>query len=78
MAITKQTVVDHDIKLGTVLKRCRKRQLCLSKDKLRVKDAIGSIHMSHVLTDKGITSHPKKLEAIHKMPKPTDVAKLDA
>ena len=60
-------------KLEMFLKRCQKKQICLNKDKFRLK-LRPVAYMGHLLTDEGIKPDPKKITAIHQMPKPTDVA----
>lgn len=65
--------IDHDRKLETLLKVCRTKQICLNRDKLRLKMR-NVTYMGHQLTDTGLKPDPQKIQAILAIEKPSDVA----
>ncbi|XP_053389324.1 uncharacterized protein LOC128552315 [Mercenaria mercenaria] len=62
---------DHDNNMQNILERCQERGIKLNMDKFQLhKTEMQSV--GHLLTDKGVQADPSKIEAITKMPKPTD------
>ena len=61
--------LDHDQNLASLLERCHQRAIKLNKHKLalRVQEVD---FMGHLITAQGLKPHPKKVEAILKLPKP--------
>ncbi|CAL8130302.1 unnamed protein product [Orchesella dallaii] len=62
---------DHDRNLIALLERARQKNLKLNAKKMRIK-LTELQYMGHVLTPNGVKMDPRKMEAILKMPKPTD------
>lgn len=55
------------------MKRCHKHNIKLNKEKAQLhRKAVP--FMGHVITNKGLNTHPEKLRAVLEMPTPTDVA----
>ena len=65
--------LDHEKNLTSLLEKCSKQNLRLSAKKLQFKSASVTF-MGHKLTDKGMEPDPAKVDAITKMPTPTDKA----
>ena len=63
--------LDHDKNLTSLLEKCSKQDLRLSAKKLQFKSPSVTF-MGHTLTDKGVEPDPAKVDAITKMPTPTD------
>ena len=63
--------LDHDKNLTSLLEKCSKQDLRLSAKKLQFKSSSVTF-MGHKLTDKGVEPDPAKVDAITKMPTPTD------
>ena len=63
--------LDHDKNLTSLLEKCSKQDLRLSAKKLQFKSPSVTF-MGHKLTDKGVEPDPAKVDAITKMPTPTD------
>ena len=61
----------HDERLKAVLERCRQKGVKLNKEKMQFKQRQVS-YMGHMITSEGLQADPNKIEAIVKMPTPTD------
>ncbi|XP_074655641.1 uncharacterized protein LOC141909154 [Tubulanus polymorphus] len=68
-----QAIADHNKKLRALLQRCREKQIALNLEKLELFKK-GVPFIGHKLTDNGLEADQSKIEAILKMPAPTDVA----
>lgn len=66
-----KTEEEHDRNVHALLRRCSERNIKLNHDKLKHKQPCVK-YMGHYLTNQGLEADPKKLEAIQKMPAPTD------
>ncbi|XP_053403100.1 uncharacterized protein K02A2.6-like [Mercenaria mercenaria] len=62
---------DHDNNMQKLLERCQERGIKLNRDKFQLHKTEMQF-VGHLLTDKGVQADPSKIEAITKMPKPTD------
>ena len=62
---------DHDRNLIALLRRCREKGIRLNKDKLKLHRPEVT-YMGHQLTETGIRSDPRKVDALVKMPPPVD------
>ena len=68
-------VLDHDQNLSAFLDRCRKLNLTLNPQKVKLR--LSEVpFMGHLLTANGIVTDPNKVRAIKDMPTPTDVTSL--
>lgn len=65
--------LDHDKKVLALMERCRKVNLKLNKDKIKLAKTEVS-YIGHLITNNGLKPDPAKVEAVKNMPKPTDVA----
>ena len=64
--------LDHDRNLVALLNRCREKGICLNPNKFKLH--LKSVrYMGHLLTENGLKPDPQKIEAIDRMPPPTDV-----
>ena len=63
---------DHDKKLENLLKRCQDVGIRLNPDKLKLRQKSVPF-LGHLITREGLKPDPEKVEAILKMPAPTDV-----
>ena len=63
---------DHDENLKNALQRASERNLELNKEKVKLR-MTEVPYIGHLLTSEGIKPDPKKVEAVQKMPQPTDV-----
>jgi len=68
---TEEADADHDRNLLALLQRCRKKGIKLNASKLRLRRQVTTF-MGHDLTVNGIRLDPRKVDAIMKMPQPTD------
>ena len=68
-----EAVLDHDKNLTSLLEKCSKQDLRLSAKNIQFKSPSVTF-MGHKLTDKGVELDPAKVDAITKMPTPTDKA----
>lgn len=66
-----EAVADHDIKLLTLMDRCREIKLRLSLKKLQFKVKVVKFH-GHILSAEGLKPDPEKIRAVQEMPHPTD------
>ena len=66
---------DHDANMRALLERARACHLVLNPDKVKLRSKSGSF-IGHILTDEGLKVVESKVEAIMKMPSPTDIAAL--
>lgn len=70
-ATIEEATKDHDRRLASLLQRCRERSIKLNKEKLKLR--LTSVpYMGQVLTSEGLRPDETKIEAITKMPAPTD------
>jgi len=67
-----EAVLDHDRNLESLLKRAREVNLKFNKTKLKLRIKAFP-YLGNLLTSKGLKPNPAKVEAILKLPKPTDV-----
>ena len=68
-------VLDHDQNLTAFLERCRKLNLTLYPQKVKLR--LSKVpFMGHLLTANGIVTDPNKVRAIKDIPTPTDVTSL--
>lgn len=63
---------DHDKKVRALMNRCRERNLKLNIEKAKLKMKEVSF-IGHMVSAAGLKPDPKKVEAVLKMPNPTDV-----
>ena len=63
---------NHDENLKHALQRARERNLKLNKEKVKLR-MTDVPYIEHLLTSEGIKPDPKKVEAVQKMPQPTDL-----
>ena len=70
--IDEEATANHDRSLQDLLQRYKDREIVLNPDKMKLRMSEVSF-MGHLLTNKGLTPDPAKVEAIVKMPKPQDV-----
>ena len=66
-------VRDHDHNLEAFLQRCAARGIRLNSNKVQLRRQEVPF-IGHVATDKGLRADPTKVDAITRMPPPTDVA----
>ncbi|CAB4009193.1 Hypothetical predicted protein [Paramuricea clavata] len=66
-----EAVQDHDNKLVSLLERCRSKGIKLNSKKLLFRRKQVSF-MGHLITSKGLRPDPAKVEAIRKMPIPSN------
>ena len=66
---------DYDRNVRAFLDRCRERNLKLNMKKARLRQC-EVLFIGHILTPEGLKPDPHKVEAIVKMPDPTDVQSL--
>jgi len=66
-------VKNHDANLLKLLERRRERNLKLNREKLQL-ECTETPFIGHVLTSEGIKPDPRRVEAILKMKRPSDVA----
>ena len=70
-----EAVKDHDQNLTAFLQRCRKLNLTLNLQKVKLR--LSQVpFMGHLLTADGVVTDPNKVRAIRDMPTPTDVKSL--
>ena len=70
-----EAVKSHDGNLRALLERCRKLNLTLNPQKIKLR--LSQVpFMGHILTGNGIVPDPDKVRAIRDMPVPTDVKSL--
>ena len=68
-----EAIKHHDDRLHALLKRCEERQIVLNVgDKFCLRER-SLPFVGHVFTDKGLQADPDKIEAICKMPAPSDL-----
>ena len=67
-----EATVDHNKKLRHFLQRCKEKGVKLNKRKLKLK-CKQITYLGHLITEDGLKPDPEKIEAVQKMPKPTDV-----
>ena len=70
-----EAIKDHDQNLTAFLQRCRKLNLTLNPQKVKLRMSEVPF-MGHLLTADGIITDPNKVRAIKDMPTPTDVKSL--
>ena len=70
-----EAVKDHDRKMIKLMERLRDKNIKLNESKMKLKMNEVS-YMGHLITDDGLKSDPKKVEAISKMNVPTTVKEL--
>ena len=68
-----QAMADHDTNLEAFLTRCSQKGLKLNREKLRFRQSEVPF-IGHLATKDGLKVHPDKVEAIRKMPRPSDVS----
>ena len=66
---------DHDRNVRAFLDRCRQRNLKLNREKARLQQTEVRF-VGHLLTPEGLKPDPREVEAIIKMPEPTDASSL--
>ncbi|RUS87639.1 hypothetical protein EGW08_004624 [Elysia chlorotica] len=71
-ATKEAALVDHDRNYKNLKVRCREKQINLNEEKAKVRQDEVSF-MGHKISHRGIEPDEKKVEAILKMPAPTDV-----
>ena len=70
-----EAVKDHDRKMVKLLERLREKNIKLNENKVKLK--MNEVnYMGHLITDDGLKSDPKKVEAISQMKPPTNVKEL--
>ena len=67
----KEATHDHNKKLKQFLQCCRDRGVKLNKNKLKLK-CEEITYLGHLIAKDGLKPDPEKIEAIQKMPKPTN------
>ena len=66
---------DHEINLLKLREKCKEQHLNLNNDKAVVKTSEIKF-MGHLISSKGVEADPSKIEAIVKIPSPTDVSSV--
>ena len=66
-----ESAIDHDKKLNALLQRCREKNIKLNIDKMKLRLKEVS-YLGHRISADGLKVDPNKIEAITKMPAPTD------
>lgn len=66
-------MIDHDRNLRQLLLRCRERGIKLNKKKIQLHRK-SLLYCGHLLKDGGYSPDPRKIDAIVRMPEPTDKA----
>lgn len=70
-ATTEEAAADHNRNLKQLLEKCRKKNLKMNKDKMRL--GLSEVpFIGHLLTADGVKLDPRKHDAINNMPKPSD------
>ena len=69
---TEEATMDHDNNLRELFSRARACGLRLNLDKMKLRQTSIS-YMGHMITSEGLKPDPSKIEALKKMPPPTDV-----
>ena len=72
-ASKEEAMKNHDVNLLKLLERRRERNLKLSREKLQLK-CTETPFIGHVMTPEGVKPDPRKVEAVMKMERPSDVA----
>ena len=67
-----QAEENHKVNLEKLQTRCKERNIKLNEEKAAIKQT-SITFMGHIITDKGVEADPGKVEAIQKMPAPTNV-----
>ena len=70
-----KNVEEHDKYLGKFIERCKFKGIVLNPEKLELRKNRISF-MGHCITEKGLIADPSKVEAVEKMPAPTNVKEL--
>jgi len=70
-----EAMESHEKNLKQLLERCRKKNIKLNKDKLKLRQK-EMPYMGHLLTSKGLKPDPKKISAISSMKAPENVQEL--
>jgi len=68
-----EAILNHDENLKNLCERCQLKNIILNDDKAILKQT-ELVLMGHVISDQGVRPDPAKVEAIVKMPSPTDVS----
>jgi len=68
-----EAVFNHDENFENLRERCQLKNIILNDDKAILKQT-ELVFMGHVICDQGVRPDPVKVEAIAKMPSPTDVS----
>ena len=74
-ATVEEATRDHDVNMRALLERARVCHLVLNPDKVKLRSKSVPF-IGHILTDEGLKVDESKVEAIMKMPAPTDIAAL--
>ena len=74
-ATVEEATRDHDANMRALLERARAWHLVLNPDKVKLRSKSVPF-IGHILTDEGLKVDESKVEAIMKMPAPTDIAAL--
>jgi hypothetical protein len=67
----KEAMIDHNKNLIALLERCNQKGIKLNKKKLKL-NRHSMLFCGHTLTRDGVSPDPSKVEAVLKMPQPTD------
>ncbi|KAK3751920.1 hypothetical protein QZH41_007937 [Actinostola sp. cb2023] len=67
-----EATADHNKKLQHFLLRCKEKGMKLNKKNLKLK-CKEITYLGHLITQNGLNPDPEKIEAVKKMPKPTNV-----
>lgn len=70
-----EALINHDENLKNLLERCRKNNLKINKDKLKLRLSEMS-YVGHLLTEEGVKPDPKKVEAVRSMKAPNNLPEL--
>jgi hypothetical protein len=68
-----EAIIDHNNNLRALLQRCRERGIRLNKQKMKL-NRKSMLYCGHLLECGGYKPDPRKIDAILKMPTPTDKA----
>ena len=68
----KDAVLDHDLKMKKLLRRCQERNVKLNKQKVAFKQTEVP-YIGHLLTSEGVKADKFKVEAVLRMKRPTNV-----